>query len=89
MEGRELLVSCYDGGYIANTDAGVLTTGGPDPYVRVDYAALEVKSKYVTNDDSPSWNEQLVMPVMVPKDGRKSPSQSLRVSSRPFLRDCL
>ena len=25
MEGRELLVSCYDGGYIANTDAGVLT----------------------------------------------------------------
>ena len=47
------------------------------------------KSKYVTNDDSPSWNEQLVMPVMVPKDGRKSPSQSLLVSSRPFLRDCL
>ena len=79
MEGRELLVSCYDGGYIANTDAGVLTTGGPDPYVRVDYGALEVKSKHVENDDSPSWNEQLVMPVMVPKDGPPT-SDRVRIS---------
>ena len=80
MEGRELVVSCYEGAYIANTDAGLLSTGGgPDPYVRVDYGALEVKCKYAKSDDSPSWNEQIVMPVMVPKDGPPT-SDRVRIS---------
>eukprot|EP01043_Picozoa_sp_COSAG02_P033072 COSAG02_NODE_2240_length_9405_cov_26.713948_2_plen_457_part_00 len=79
MEGQELIVSCYEGAYIANTDGGVLSTGAPDPYVQVDYGGLEVKCKYANNDDSPSWNEQIVMPVMVPKNGPPT-SDRVRIS---------
>jgi hypothetical protein len=67
MVGAELVISCFSAERLPPMDS---LSGSCDPYFMVDFAGkADTKTKHVSNTLDPVFNEQLIVPVFLPRHG--------------------
>eukprot|EP01051_Picozoa_sp_SAG22_P002057 SAG22_NODE_87_length_21437_cov_14.162480_14_plen_930_part_00 len=68
LEAAALRVNCHSAVNLPKMDAGF--QGSCDPFITVQVGGQRLyRTKIITSNRNPVWNEQLVVPVMVPQAG--------------------